>query len=123
MCRSMAYPAEGRHPIADMTLEFEPIGLHLDKIAQDWSDAAAHGHMWGAKLVAVKHRAVEGAWKVVDTAMDLAGGFGIFKQALIERLFRDARLGRIHPANAFVTREFVAKTVLGIGIDEKPRWG
>ena len=55
--------------------------------------------------------------------MDLAGGYGIFKQTLIERLFRDARLGRIHPANAFLTREFVAKTVLGISIDETPRWG
>ena len=52
----------------------------------------------------------------------LAGGY-IFKQATIERLFRDARLGRIHPANAFLTREFVAKTVLGISIDETPRWG
>jgi hypothetical protein len=29
----------------------------------------------------------------------------------------------MHPANAFLTREFVAKTVLGINIDETPRWG
>jgi alkylation response protein AidB-like acyl-CoA dehydrogenase len=123
MSRSMAYHAEVQHAIADMALELEAIGPHLDKIAQDWSDGANHGHMWGAKLVAVKHRAVEGSWKVVDTAMELAGGYGIFKQTLIERLFRDARLGRIHPANPFLTREFVAKTVLGINIDETPRWG
>jgi alkylation response protein AidB-like acyl-CoA dehydrogenase len=123
MSRSMAYHAEVQHAIADMALELEAIGPHLDKIAQDWSDGANHGHMWGAKLVAVKHRAVEGAWKVVDTAMELAGGYGIFKQTLIERLFRDARLGRMHPANPFLTREFVAKTVLGINIDETPRWG
>jgi alkylation response protein AidB-like acyl-CoA dehydrogenase len=123
MSRSMAYHAEVQHAVAEMALELEAIGPHLDRIAQDWSDGVDHGMLWGAKLVAVKHRAVEGAWKVVDTAMDLAGGFGIFKQAGIERLFRDARLGRIHPANAFLTREFVAKTVLGISIDEKPRWG
>jgi alkylation response protein AidB-like acyl-CoA dehydrogenase len=55
--------------------------------------------------------------------MDLAGGVRISKQTMIERLFRDARLGRIHPANAFLTREFAAKTVLGISIDEQPRWG
>jgi alkylation response protein AidB-like acyl-CoA dehydrogenase len=67
--------------------------------------------------------AVEGAWRVVDTALALAGGCGICKQAGLERLFRDARMERIHPANAFLTREFVAKTVLGINIDEKPRWG
>jgi alkylation response protein AidB-like acyl-CoA dehydrogenase len=123
MSRSMAYHAEVQHAIADMALELEAIGPHLDRIAQDWSDGVDHGMLWGAKLVAVKHRAVEGAWKVVDTAMDLAGGFGIFKQAMIERLFRDARLGRMHPANAFLTREFVAKTMLGISIDETPRWG
>ena len=72
--------------------------------------------------MAVKHRAVEGAWKVVDTAIELAGGFGIFKQAMIERLFRDARLA-YPPGQRHLTREFVAKTVLGISIDETPRWG
>jgi alkylation response protein AidB-like acyl-CoA dehydrogenase len=41
----------------------------------------------------------------------------------LERLFRDARLGRIHPANSFLTHEFVAKTALGINPDEQPRWG
>lgn len=123
MSRSMAYHAEVQHAIADMALELEAIGPHLDRIAQDWSDGVDHGHLWGTKLMAVKHRAVTGAWKVVDTAMDLAGGFGIFKQATIERLFRDARLGRLHPANAFLTREFVAKTALGISLDETPRWG
>ena len=75
------------------------------------------------KLVAAKFHAVESAWKVVDTALELSGGFGIFAASGMERLFRDARLGRIHPANAFLTREFVAKTALGISPDEQPRWG
>jgi hypothetical protein len=38
-------------------------------------------------------------------------------------LIRDARLGRIHPANSFLTHEVVAKTALGISLDEQPRWG
>jgi alkylation response protein AidB-like acyl-CoA dehydrogenase len=75
------------------------------------------------KIAAAKYRAVEGAWRVVDTALDLAGGFGIFKASGLERLVRDARLGRIHPANACLTREFVAKTALSISPDETPRWG
>ena len=41
----------------------------------------------------------------------------------LEQLFRDARLGRIHPANSMLTHEIVAKTVLGISPDETPRWG
>ncbi len=50
MSRSMAYHAEVQHAIADMALELEAIGPHLDKIVQDWSDGIDHGHMWGAKL-------------------------------------------------------------------------
>jgi len=37
-------------------------------------------------------------------------------------MFPDARLGRIHPANSFLTHEVVAKTALGIGRDEQPQW-
>lgn len=123
MSRSMAYHAEVQHAIADMMIELESIGPHLEKIAHDWSDGVEHGPTWGAKIVAAKYHVVEGAWRVVDLALEVAGGFGIFAPAGLERLFRDARLGRIHPANSFLTHEFVAKTVLGINPDETPRWG
>jgi len=123
LSRSIASHADVQHAIADMALALEAIGPHLDTIAQDWSDGVDHGHLWGAKLVAAKHRAVEGAWKMVDTALDLAGGCGIFTQSGIARLCRDARLRRLHPANALLSRECVAKTVRGISIAEQPRWG
>ena len=60
---------------------------------------------------------------VVDLALEVAGGFGIFRRSELERLFRDARLGRIHPANSMLTHEIVGKTLLGISPDEAPRWG
>jgi alkylation response protein AidB-like acyl-CoA dehydrogenase len=123
LSRSMAYHAEVQHSVAEMAMELDAIEPHIEKVAQDWADGVDYGAAWGAKLVGMKHRAVEGAWRVVDTAMDLAGGFGIFKAAGFERLFRDARLGRIHPANSALAHEFVAKTVLGINPDETPRWG
>jgi alkylation response protein AidB-like acyl-CoA dehydrogenase len=123
LSRSMAYHAEVQHAIADMALELEAIEPHLDRLAEDWSSGVAHGATWPAKIVAAKHHAVEGSWRVVDTALEVAGGFGIFRRGGLERLFRDARLGRMHPANAFLTREIVAKTALGIGLDESPRWG
>jgi alkylation response protein AidB-like acyl-CoA dehydrogenase len=123
MSRSMAYHAEVQHAVAEMVIEMESIGPHLDKVVQDWSNGVDYGHGWGAKIVAAKYWVVEGGWRIVDTAMELAGGFGIFKVAGLERLFRDARLGRIHPANSFLTHEFVAKAALGINPDEQPRWG
>jgi hypothetical protein len=47
----------------------------------------------------------------------------IAKALSLVRLFRDARLGRMHPANSFPTHESVAKTALGINPDGQPRWG
>jgi len=123
LSRSMAYHAEAQHAVAEMALELEAIEPHLDRVAEDWSSGVDHGATWPAKIVAAKYHAVEGGWRVVDQALDVAGGFGIFRKAGLERLFRDARLGRIHPANAFLTREIVAKTALGIDLDESPRWG
>jgi alkylation response protein AidB-like acyl-CoA dehydrogenase len=123
LTRSMAYHPEVQHGVAEMGLELESIGPHLDRIADDWSNGVDHGAMWVAKLFAAKYHAVEGSWRVVDRAMDLSGGFGIFRRAGLERLFRDARLGRIHPANSMLTHEIVGKSLLGISPDEQPRWG
>ena len=119
----MAYHPEVQHGVAEMVLELEGIGAHLDQVAEDWSTGADHSGLWPVKIVAAKYHAVEGAWKVVDRALDLAGGFGIFRQGPFERLFRDARLGRIHPANSLLTHELAAKLTLGINPDEQPRWG
>lgn len=123
LSRSMAYHPEVQHTIAEMAIELESIGAHLESITQDWSNLANHGAHWPAKIFAAKYRAVEGAWKVVDRGLDIMGGHGIFRSAGYERLVRDARLGRIHPANSFLTHEIVAKTALGIDLDEQPRWG
>ena len=114
---SMAFHPEVQHSVAQMVMEVEAIGPYLDRLADDWTNGVDHG------IVAAKHRAVESAWKVADIALELAGGFGIFAASGIERLFRDARLGRIHPANPALTHEIVGKMALGINPDEQPRWG
>lgn len=123
LSRPMAYHAGVQRAVGEMGLLMEGIGPHLDRIADDWSTGVNHGAAWPAKIFAAKHHAVESAWRVVDLALEVAGGFGIFRRSGLERLFRDARLGRLHPANAMLTHEIVAKTLLGISPDETPRWG
>jgi alkylation response protein AidB-like acyl-CoA dehydrogenase len=123
LSRSLAYHPEVQHAIADMVIELESIGPHLEAVAGDWSNGLDHGANWPAKIFAAKYRAVEGSWRVVDLGLEVTGGMGIFRSAGYERLVRDARLGRIHPANSFLTHEVVAKTALGISLDEQPRWG
>lgn len=123
LSRPMAYHAELQHRVAQMALALEPIEPHLERIASDWSSGVDHGGQWPAKIVAAKYHAVENAWRVVDLSLEVAGGFGIFRRSGLEQIFRDARLGRLHPGNSMFTHELLAKTALGINPDETPRWG
>ena len=122
LSRSMAYHPAVQHDVADMVIELESILAHLETVASDWSSGVQHPD-WPIKIVAAKYRAVEGAWRVVDRAMDVSGGFGMFKKSELERLFRDARAGRFHPANSALTHEVIGKLALGVNPDEMPRWG
>jgi len=123
LSRPMAHHAEVQHAVAEMTLALDPIGPHLDRIAEDWSTGVDHGALWLAKLVSAKYHAVEACWRIVDLAMEVSGGAGMFKTSELERLFRDARCGRFHPANSLLAHEVVAKTMLGIDLWAQPRWG
>jgi alkylation response protein AidB-like acyl-CoA dehydrogenase len=95
LSRSMAYHPEVQHAIADMVIELESIGPHLESIAEDWSNGVDYGAEWPSKIFAAKYRAVEGSWRIVDLGLEVTGGSGIFRSVGYERLVRDARLGRI----------------------------
>ena len=123
LTRSMAHHPEVQHHVAEMRMTLESAGALLDRTLDDWSAGVDHGPDWPVKIVAAKHVSVTGAWRIVDTALDLTGGSGIFKRNRIEQLFRDARLGRIHPGNTLLAHELVGKLWLGINPDEQPRWG
>ena len=123
LTRSMAYHPEVQHHVAEMRIRLEAITAHLDRVCADWSTGVDHGMEWPLKIVACKYDVVTRAWEVVDTAMELTGGSGVFKRSRIEQLFRDARMGRFHPGNTLLTHELVGKMSLGINPDEQPRWG
>jgi alkylation response protein AidB-like acyl-CoA dehydrogenase len=123
MTRSMAYHPEVQHAIADIVIELDGMIAHADRIAEDWTNGVEHGALWPAKLVAAKYHCVEGAFRAVDLAMDVSGGRGMFKGDELERLYRDARCGRFHPANAMTVHEVVGKSALGVLREPGPRWG
>lgn len=123
LTRSMAYHPEVQHMVAEMRIALEAATAHLDRVCDDWSTGVDHGGDWPVKIMACKHDVVSRAWSVVDTALDVSGGSGIFKRTRLEQLVRDARLGRIHPGNPMITHELVGKLSLGINPDEQPRWG
>jgi alkylation response protein AidB-like acyl-CoA dehydrogenase len=119
--RSMAWNPMVQYAVAEMDIELEAIRSHVERVAADWSDGVDHGGLWPAKLVSAKYRAVEGAKRVVDLAMDVSGGTGMFKKNELERLYRDVRCGGFHPANNAIAHEVVSKTALGL-LGEAARW-
>ena len=123
LTRSMAYHPEVQRCFSEMQLALEGTSAQVDRVAEEWSQKIDHGAQWPMKLVAAKHNAVEAAKKVVDLAMAVSGGAGMFKSNELERLYRDVRCGGFHPANTLLVHEIVGKTVLGIDLGEQPRWG
>jgi alkylation response protein AidB-like acyl-CoA dehydrogenase len=122
LTRPMIYHPEVQHGIAEITMDLETMGPHVEAVANDWSEGRV-GPDWLLRIVALKHRTVDAAFRIVDRALDLSGGFGMFKKSELERLFRDCRAGRFHPANPALSHEIVGKITLGISLDEQPRWG
>ncbi len=123
LTRSFAYHPEVQHTIAEMAMELEAMQAHLDRTCDDWTAGVNHGERWPLKLVATKHRIVEGAKRIVDGAMACSGGAGMFRGNELERLYRDVRCGGFHPANSLLAYELVGKIALGVGLGEQPRWG
>jgi len=122
MTRSMAYHPTVQHGIAEMVIGLEAIGAQLESVTQDWSNGVQHPD-WPIKIVSAKYNAVETAWKIADRALEVSGGFGMFKKSEMERLFRDARAGRFHPANSSLAHELIGKLTLGVNPDDPQRWG
>jgi alkylation response protein AidB-like acyl-CoA dehydrogenase len=123
LSRSLAHHPGVQTGVAAMRMKLEAATAHLERTCVDWSTGVDHGAAWPVKIIAAKHEVVNRAWEVVDLGMELSGGAGIFRSNRMEQLFRDGRLGRIHPANGLFAHETVGKLSLGIDPDAQPRWG
>ena len=121
--RALAYHPMLQHTVAEMALTLDGMIAHIDRVAEDWSNGVDHGGQWPAKLVSAKYHCVEGAKRIVDLAMEVSGGTGMFKSNELERLYRDVRCGGFHPANSALVHEIVGKTALGVLGEPGPRWG
>ncbi len=118
---SYAYHPMVQHQISEMYLELDAAQCTVDRFVEDWLIGAPHGELWTAKVSSMKWRAAEAAKRVVDIALDVSGGGGMFRGNELERLYRDARCGGFHPFNDAMTHELVGKTLLGV-LGEQPRW-
>jgi alkylation response protein AidB-like acyl-CoA dehydrogenase len=74
-------------------------------------------------LIACHQFVMETAWSVVDKAMRLVGGAGLFRSSPLEQLYRDARAGILHqPFAGYDGRGWLGKLAFGLPPDVMPRW-
>ena len=116
-----AYNPFVQHQIAEMYLALDAASATHDRFVADWVAGVDHGAAWVPKVYSMKWHAVEAAKRVVDIALDVSGGGGMFRGNELERLYRDVRCGGFHPGNDALTHELVGKAVLGL-LGEQPRW-
>lgn len=110
-----------QHQVAEMYLELDAARATVDRFVDDWLAGVDHGERWTAQIFSMKWRAVEAAKRVVDIALDVTGGGGMFRGRELERLYRDVRCGGFHPGNDALTHEMVGKVALGLAADGA-RW-
>ncbi|KWW97667.1 acyl-CoA dehydrogenase [Carbonactinospora thermoautotrophica] len=112
--RTFAHHPFTQWTVAEAALQLEAIEAQLDQVVDDWAAGVDHGERWTSKLFAAKYNAVEGAKRVVDLALRVAGGAALFKTNELERLYRDVRAGAFHPPGANLVHDLVGKTALGV---------
>jgi alkylation response protein AidB-like acyl-CoA dehydrogenase len=116
-----AYNPMIQHQIAEMALQLDAGSATAERLVDEWDRGVDHGAGWGVRIPAAKWNAIESAKRVVDVALDVTGGAGMFRGNELERLYRDVRCGGFHPANDALTHESIGKALLGID-PNRPRW-
>jgi alkylation response protein AidB-like acyl-CoA dehydrogenase len=112
--QSYAHHAPTQTSVAEAAIELDALEAVLDRVVQQWWDGVDHGARWPAKFLAAKQQSVEGAKRVVDLALKIAGASSLARSGELERLYRDVRARAFHPPNGDAARDIIARTYLGL---------
>ncbi|WP_260853851.1 acyl-CoA dehydrogenase family protein [Paraburkholderia sp. BCC1886] len=112
--RSYAYKPFTQKTVAEAAIELDSIEALLERVADRWWAGYPADEPWIARLLAAKQHAVDGAVRVVDLSLQIAGAGALSKRAELERLYRDVRAGAFHPPNADASHEVIGQAWLGI---------
>jgi alkylation response protein AidB-like acyl-CoA dehydrogenase len=94
--------------IADMKVEIDGARLMARQVA--WR--LSQGEDIGTRASIAKTYATEVAVHVTDMAVQIHGGWGYTDDFVVERLYRDARLGPIGEGTSEIQRELIARALL-----------
>jgi len=95
--------------LADMATSIDASALLIARAA--WAQDKGDGDNRRAAAMAKLH-ATEAAQKVIDQAVQLHGGMGVTKGAIVESLYREIRALRIYEGASEVQRVIIARDLL-----------
>ncbi|MCY7339148.1 MAG: acyl-CoA dehydrogenase [Sphingomonas bacterium] len=95
--------------LADMATAIDASALLIARAA--WQQDTSPADNRRAAAMAKLH-ATEAAQQVIDAAVQLHGGLGVTKGAMVERLYREIRALRIYEGASEVQRQIIARDLL-----------
>ncbi|MHB8574430.1 MAG: acyl-CoA dehydrogenase family protein [Dehalococcoidia bacterium] len=104
-----------QHRIGHMDIMLMAARELLFGAAQDWVDFPEARGRLGPKVAAAKFTTTNNAIAVVDLAMRIVGGIGLFRTHPIERYYRNVRAGLNHPPIDDRALDQIARAALGFG--------
>ncbi|MGH2583889.1 MAG: acyl-CoA dehydrogenase family protein [Dehalococcoidia bacterium] len=109
--------------VAEMDIKLAAARALTLRVADEWRAGRHHDPSGLSAVVMPKYVATNSAIEVVNHAMQLVGGVGMFKRHPLERHYRDVRAGTFHPFANDIAKEVIGKAGLGIPMNDDPRWG
>ncbi|MFJ2371013.1 acyl-CoA dehydrogenase family protein [Microbacterium sp. NPDC087665] len=98
-----------RFKIADMATTVDALWAYIDRALL----AYKNGKLSAEEAAKVKFWATEREWEVLDTGVQLHGGYGYITEYPIARAFLDARVHRIYGGTNEIMREIVGRQIAG----------
>ncbi|AZZ49264.1 acyl-CoA dehydrogenase [Rathayibacter rathayi] len=111
--RPLAEDPDVRHRVAAVGMLLDGLQAPLRSAAADVDALVDRGARWFPSLVGVKIRTTEGALRVVESAVRIAGGSAYARRSELGRLSRDVLAGQFHPSDDSSAHGAWASLLLG----------
>ena len=98
-----------RFKIADVATTVDVLWAYIDRAMVLYGE----GRLTPDEAAKVKFWSTEREWEILDTCVQLFGGYGYITEYPIARAFLDARVHRIYGGTNEIMREIVARRVTG----------
>ncbi|TDN90871.1 acyl-CoA dehydrogenase family protein [Microbacterium sp. BK668] len=98
-----------RFKLADVSATVDALWAYMDRAMLAYKD----GRLSAEEAAKIKFWATEREWDVLDTCVQLHGGYGYITEYPIARAFLDARVHRIYGGTNEIMREIVGRQLAG----------